>query len=229
MSSRCNGFQPYFQQIEPTIPVQTGHLEINPGSSPFEFNTQPVTPGTPIPPINRLPGSTVISPNPNANTPTPSNNLPGPNSNIPEANAVPNVTLVPQIINPVESSRVPYTQTPLIPNILPNAPTFRVPANPLLPPGYQEILSYDSLQYMNGFLRTQLGRICTVEFLLGSGQITTKTGRLIGIGLNYILLYVQETDTLLTCDYYSIRFVSFDDYQAGNNNVMETQPAQMMR
>lgn len=202
MSSRCSGFQPHFEQIEPTIPVQNGHLEVNPGSSPFEFNVQTTPPGTSVPPATRLPG---------------------PNSNIPEANAIPQVTVIPQILTPVESAPVPYTQTPLIPNILPNAPTFRVPANPLLPPGYQEILSYDSLQYMNGFLRTQLGRMCTVEFLLGSGQMTTRRGRLTGIGLNYILLYMQETDTLLTCDYYSIRFVSFDDYQAGTNDVMQTQ------
>ena len=43
--------------------------------------------------------------------------------------------------------------------VLPNAPEFQVPNNPLLPPGYQEVINYENLQYMNGFLRTQIGKI----------------------------------------------------------------------
>ena len=34
-------------------------------------------------------------------------------------------------------------------NVTPGAPSFSVPANPLLPPGYQETLDYNSLQYAN--------------------------------------------------------------------------------
>ena len=44
------------------------------------------------------------------------------------------------------------------PMIFPNSPVFRVPANPLLPEEYSEFLDYNSLQYLNGFFRTQIGR-----------------------------------------------------------------------
>ena len=51
-------------------------------------------------------------------------------------------------------------------NVTPGAPSFQVPSNPLLPPGYQETLDYASLQYVNGFYRTQIGRYVRVDQLL---------------------------------------------------------------
>lgn len=99
--------------------------------------------------------------------------------------------------------------SPLIPEILPEAPRFQVPPNPVLPPGYQEVIDYNALQYMNGFLRTQIGQYATVDFLIGSSSLVQKAGTLVGVGLNYILLYDPTTDTLSVCDFYSIKFVNF--------------------
>ncbi len=106
----------------------------------------------------------------------------------------------------------PDGSIPGIPNpnpdpVLPENPQFQVPANPLLPPGYQEMISYENLQYMNGFLRTQIGKYIQVEQLVNSTQIENRYGYLVGVGLNYILLQQAGTGNISAIDYYSIKFV----------------------
>lgn len=91
--------------------------------------------------------------------------------------------------------------------VLPENPQFQVPPNPLLPPGYQEVLNYENLQYMNGFLRTQIGKYLRVEQLVTSNQIEDRFGYLVGVGLNYILLQQAGTGNITAIDYYSIKFV----------------------
>ena len=89
--------------------------------------------------------------------------------------------------------------------VAPGAPSFQVPSNPLLPPGYQETLDYSSLQYVNGFYRTQIGRYVRVDQLLGSNNMTQQEGFLIGVGYNYILLQEGYTGNILVVDIYSIK------------------------
>ena len=72
-----------------------------------------------------------------------------------------------------------------------------------------EALNADSLQYMNGFLRTQIGRRVRVEFLLGSNSLTERTGILVAVGSNYIIINEMGTRDLLACDFYNIKFVRF--------------------
>ena len=91
--------------------------------------------------------------------------------------------------------------------VLPENPQFQVPANPLLPPGYQEVLNYENLQYMNGFLRTQIGKYLRGEQLVTSNQIEDRFGYLVGVGLNYILLQQAGTGNISAIDYYSIKYV----------------------
>lgn len=91
--------------------------------------------------------------------------------------------------------------------ILPENPVFQVPANPLLPPGYQEVISYENVQYLNGFLRTQIGRYIRVEQLIGSSQTEDRYGFLVGVGINYILLQDYSTGNISAMDYYSIKYV----------------------
>lgn len=67
----------------------------------------------------------------------------------------------------------------------------------------------ESIQYMNGFLRSQIGRRVEVEFLIGSSTIVTKEGFLLGVGGNYILLNEVGTNDLTACDFYNIKFVKF--------------------
>ena len=44
----------------------------------------------------------------------------------------------------------------------------------------------ESLQYLNGFIRTQIGRRVTIDFLLGSDTLTSKTGYLLSVAQNYL-------------------------------------------
>jgi len=70
-------------------------------------------------------------------------------------------------------------------------------------------MTVESLQYLNGFLRTQIGRRVRVEFLLVTNTMTDRSGTLLGVGANYILINESDTDDLLACDFYNIKFIRF--------------------
>lgn len=80
---------------------------------------------------------------------------------------------------------------------------------PLTPTTQPMPISGESLQYLNGFLRTQIGRAVQVEFLIGTNTLVDRTGTLLGVGANYILINEAETDDLVACDFYNIKFVKF--------------------
>lgn len=82
-----------------------------------------------------------------------------------------------------------------------------MPPNPLLPPGYQEFISYENLQYLNGFLRTQIGKYVRIEQLIGSNLLEDRYGYLIGVGINYVLLQELDTGNVSALDYYNIKYV----------------------
>jgi len=67
----------------------------------------------------------------------------------------------------------------------------------------------ESIQYLNGFIRTQIGRRITVTFLVGSNLLEEKTGFLLGVGANYILINELDTNDLTACDFYNIKFIRF--------------------
>lgn len=70
-------------------------------------------------------------------------------------------------------------------------------------------LNVASLQYLNGFMRTQIGRVVKVEFLIGSNSLVDRTGILLAVGANYILMNEIETDDIVACDFYNIKFIKF--------------------
>lgn len=70
-------------------------------------------------------------------------------------------------------------------------------------------ISGESLQYLNGFVRTQIGRVVTVEFLIGTNTLVDRTGTLLGVGANYLLINEAETDDITACDFYNIKFIKF--------------------
>ncbi len=67
----------------------------------------------------------------------------------------------------------------------------------------------ESIQYLNGFIRTQIGRRVQVDFLIGNNEIITKDGYLLGVGANYILLNEIGTNDVTACDFYNIKFIRF--------------------
>ena len=107
----------------------------------------------------------------------------------------------------------PQLGTPLIPQqgTIPQA-TGTMPSQELAPitPWTQPMpVTTESLQFMNGFMRTQIGRKVTVEFLIGTNTLIDKTGTLLAVGANYILINEVETDDILLCDFFSIKFMKF--------------------
>lgn len=91
------------------------------------------------------------------------------------------------------------------PMILPENPTFSVPSNPLLPEGYNEILDYNSVQYLNGIFRTQIGRYVRIQQLAGSSITEDYEGFLIGMGINYIILQDYANGNIRILDIYGIK------------------------
>lgn len=67
----------------------------------------------------------------------------------------------------------------------------------------------ESIEYTQGYLRTQIGRRVRVQFLLGTGTFQDRTGVLLEVGISYIILRNEETNANVLCDIYSIKFVDF--------------------
>lgn len=122
----------------------------------------------------------------------------------------------------------PYTQAgpyqaqqqyyPTLPTGAPSGPPFgtpgygaQVPTTPALvtPPGEQAVTTITSINYIPGYLRTQIGRRVKVEFLIGTNLLIDREGTLVAVGASYIIIQEAETDDLLLCDLYSIKFVRF--------------------
>lgn len=70
-------------------------------------------------------------------------------------------------------------------------------------------ITAESIQYLNGFLRTQIGRRVEIQMLVGTDNLVTKEGYLLGVGANYILINELGTSDITTCDFYNIKFVRF--------------------
>lgn len=67
----------------------------------------------------------------------------------------------------------------------------------------------DSIEYLNGLIRTQIGRRASIDFLLGTTGMVTKDGYILGVGSNYILINEVDTDDITACDFYNIKFIKF--------------------
>lgn len=62
--------------------------------------------------------------------------------------------------------------------------------------------------YTPAFLREQIGKLMRVEFLIGTDNITDRIGVLEDVGASYIVLRSVESDNLVYCDIYAIKFVT---------------------
>ena len=62
--------------------------------------------------------------------------------------------------------------------------------------------------YTPAFLREQIGKLMRVEFLIGTTNLTDRIGVLEDVGASYILLRSVESNNLIYCDIYSIKFIT---------------------
>lgn len=76
--------------------------------------------------------------------------------------------------------------------------------------------------YTPAFLREQIGKLMRVEFLIGTNNLTDRIGILEDVGASYILLRSVESDNLIYCDIYAIKFVTIaaGSWLGGMNNMM---------
>lgn len=65
--------------------------------------------------------------------------------------------------------------------------------------------------YTPAFLREQIGKLMRVEFLIGTNNLTDRVGILEDVGVSYILLRSIESDNLVYCDIYSIKFITISE------------------
>ncbi|KOA19984.1 hypothetical protein CLHOM_15490 [Clostridium homopropionicum DSM 5847] len=64
------------------------------------------------------------------------------------------------------------------------------------------------VNYTQGYLKTQIGKRVRIEFLIGTGIVTDRIGTLLEVGISYVVIQPVDTDDLLMCDIYSIKFVT---------------------
>lgn len=62
---------------------------------------------------------------------------------------------------------------------------------------------------MQQFLADNLGEYVIVEFLVGTQNIVQKAGILYAVGTSVLTLYEEVSQTFVTCDIFSVKFVTF--------------------
>lgn len=62
---------------------------------------------------------------------------------------------------------------------------------------------------MQQFLAENLGQYVVIEFLMGTQALTTKAGVLYAVGTSVVTLYQELSQTFVTCDIFSVKFVTF--------------------
>ncbi len=62
--------------------------------------------------------------------------------------------------------------------------------------------------FLQGHLRTWIGKTVRAEFLIGTNIIEDRTGTLTEVGANYIVIKELETRNHVLCDIHSIKFIT---------------------
>ena len=62
---------------------------------------------------------------------------------------------------------------------------------------------------MQQVLADNIGKYVTVEFLIGTDLLQTKTGYIYDVGIGYLALYDDVTTNYIVCDVFAIKFVTF--------------------
>ena len=121
--------------------------------------------------------------------------------------------------NPYNNSMMPGM--PFAPIAAPPAPGFpvppitpapSVPIAPQLPPDFEiepGAPVQKNILYTQGYMRTHIGRYVKIEFLIGTNMLIDREGILKDVGISYVIIQEPETDDLVLCDIYSIKFVKF--------------------
>jgi len=124
------------------------------------------------------------------------------------AQGMPQMTQMNQMPQGAQMTQVPnIPQMPMMPQdtqmpLTPQMPVQDIPQSGM-PLGVMDI------EFTQGYLRSQIGSKVKVEFLIGTNMLIDREGTLLDVGVSYIIINETETDDLLLCDIYSIKFVRF--------------------
>ncbi len=62
---------------------------------------------------------------------------------------------------------------------------------------------------MQQFLADNIGEYVIIEFLVGTQTMEQKSGVLYAVGTSVVTLYEEVSQTFVTCDIFSVKFVTF--------------------
>ncbi len=65
----------------------------------------------------------------------------------------------------------------------------------------------DNSSYLQEYLKSMIGRLVKIDFLIGNDNLICKEGILKEVGTDYIVLELLQSNDLLVGDLYSIKFV----------------------
>ncbi|QGU96164.1 hypothetical protein GOM49_14605 [Clostridium bovifaecis] len=115
-----------------------------------------------------------------------------------------------------QQAMMPYQQMPVMPYQQTAVPTAPMPGAQMpttegeggpdfeMEPGAPV---QQNRNYLQGYLRTQLGKSMRVEFLIGTSILTDRVGTLVEVGIDHIALVPFNSNDLQIADLYSIKFV----------------------
>lgn len=65
----------------------------------------------------------------------------------------------------------------------------------------------NNTNYLQNYLSKMLNRYIKADFLIGNENLISKEGLLKEVGSDYIVLEMVQSNDLLVCDLYSIKFI----------------------
>lgn len=90
-----------------------------------------------------------------------------------------------------------------------NASTVAAPQEGINTPTQQDFNTPAMEGSLQQFLADNLGEYVVVEFLVGTQTMVQKAGILYSVGTSVMTLYQELSQTFVTCDIFSVKFVTF--------------------
>ena len=78
---------------------------------------------------------------------------------------------------------------------------------------------------MQQVLQENVGKYVIVEFLIGTGSLTSRQGQLYYVGAQFLVLYDEFEDRFVVCDIFSVKFVTFLEGRGASTYPMLDQAA----
>ena len=148
---------------------------------------------------------------------------------LPQASRQPSIWEVPgRLPDSLQNELNPPKKTTSLESFLNNSFFTGAPTNPIVPADQGQfssnlgkkyaIISMPrkaanevNLQSMNGFLKTQTGEEVSIQFLIGTNALVEKTGTILAIGDDYLIMKEKDSNDILICDFNNIEFIRFEN------------------